>query len=160
MYMCCRACGRPRARRPLANERHSTLNRPTPAPSMRPAGSTGWYFHYSGGAPKYQELWLSQLPVGTQIIFATRYPAGTKVRGSGRACGWAEGLAGGWAGGCMAGAAGLAAAPRKAQGNAAGVPCLHARRRRGLALARRAFPRPCDACLFAAPSIHAPAAAV
>lgn len=43
------------------------------------AGFTGWYFHFPAGAPKYQEVWLSQLPVGTQLVYATRFPAGTKV---------------------------------------------------------------------------------
>jgi hypothetical protein len=50
------------------------------SPSPRfPAGNTGWYFHFPSGAPKYQELWLSQVPMGTHIIYASRFPAGTKV---------------------------------------------------------------------------------
>jgi hypothetical protein len=43
------------------------------------AGNTGWYFHFPSGAPKYQELWLSQVPMGTHIIYASRFPAGTQV---------------------------------------------------------------------------------
>ncbi|KAI3428632.1 hypothetical protein D9Q98_007455 [Chlorella vulgaris] len=41
-------------------------------------GNTGWYVHMPAGAPKYHELWLSQLPVGTHIIYATRFPPGTR----------------------------------------------------------------------------------
>ncbi|KAI3430644.1 hypothetical protein D9Q98_005237 [Chlorella vulgaris] len=41
-------------------------------------GDSGWYFHFYGGAPKYQEVWLSQLPVGTHIIYASRFPSGTQ----------------------------------------------------------------------------------
>ncbi|KAI7839068.1 hypothetical protein COHA_007210 [Chlorella ohadii] len=42
-------------------------------------GQTGWYAHFYGGAPKYHEIWLSQVPVGTSLVWSSRYPAGTKV---------------------------------------------------------------------------------
>ncbi|KAL4433088.1 hypothetical protein ABPG77_006515 [Micractinium sp. CCAP 211/92] len=54
-------------------------------------GSTGWYFHFPAGAPKYQEVWLSQLPVGDQLIYATRFPAGTKFTIA-RTFKWYQGL--------------------------------------------------------------------
>lgn len=63
-----------------------------PARQIPPPGTTGWYAHYSSGAPKYHEIWLSQVPVGTSIIYATRYPAGETRAGVGvggaRAAGW------------------------------------------------------------------------
>ena len=62
----------------------NTLSCPLPGPlHPLPAGNTGWYFHFPAGAPKYQEVWLSQLPVGAHIVYATRFPAGTKVVGVG-----------------------------------------------------------------------------
>lgn len=152
---------------PQGRQRHTAcINRRTakPAPahsaarlphgSNPPAGQTGWYAHFYGGAPKYHEIWLSQvrggyfaargdmalpspgpsqctadrpavrcaampgitcmsaarsadtskhkhaarsmqLPVGTSMVWSSRYPAGTKVRGqpvgqgswAARACG-------------------------------------------------------------------------
>ncbi|PRW44355.1 G8 domain-containing [Chlorella sorokiniana] len=41
-------------------------------------GQTGWYAHFYSGAPKYHEIWMSQVPVGTSLVWSSRYPAGTK----------------------------------------------------------------------------------
>ncbi len=40
-------------------------------------GKGGWYVHWTLGAPKNFEVHVDQLPRGTSIIYATRYPAGT-----------------------------------------------------------------------------------
>lgn len=41
-------------------------------------GTTGWYLHLDRGSPKSLELWITQLPLKTYIIFATQYPPGTQ----------------------------------------------------------------------------------
>eukprot|EP00955_Chlamydomonas_euryale_P030450 320552-Chlamydomonas_euryale.AAC.31 len=40
-------------------------------------GTGGWYIHFTEGAPSYMQVYLKQVPPGTSIIFATRYPPGT-----------------------------------------------------------------------------------
>lgn len=40
-------------------------------------GPTGWYVQLDIGAPKTLQLWITQLPVGLQIVYAMRYPAGS-----------------------------------------------------------------------------------
>ncbi|KAI8104351.1 hypothetical protein M9434_002909 [Picochlorum sp. BPE23] len=41
-------------------------------------GTTGWYLSLDKGSPKSLELWVTQLPIKTYIIFATQYPPGTQ----------------------------------------------------------------------------------
>jgi hypothetical protein len=40
-------------------------------------GPTGWYFHFARGAPKETTIFLTQVPVGRYILYASRYPAAT-----------------------------------------------------------------------------------
>lgn len=148
MYMCCRACGRPRSRRPLANGRHGA-----PAPLHATRRQYRMVLPLQRRRP--QVPGALALPAAGGHADHLCHPLPRRHQGAWKRAGlWV----GGWAGGCMAGAAGLAAAPCKAQGNAACAPCLHRAPppRAGLALTRRAFPKPCDARLFAAPPMPPP----
>ncbi|GFH17512.1 uncharacterized protein HaLaN_14167, partial [Haematococcus lacustris] len=41
-------------------------------------GTGGWYVHFNNGVTPYFRIFLTQIPVGTSIMFATRYPPGTQ----------------------------------------------------------------------------------
>ncbi|KAK2078299.1 hypothetical protein QBZ16_004168 [Prototheca wickerhamii] len=41
-------------------------------------GITGWYAHLNSGAPSQLQIFLTQVPKGTSIIWAMRYPSGTR----------------------------------------------------------------------------------
>lgn len=43
-------------------------------------GNGGWYVHYNEGVTHRLELILTLLPPGQHILFATRFPAGTKFK--------------------------------------------------------------------------------
>ncbi|GIL62495.1 hypothetical protein Vafri_16705, partial [Volvox africanus] len=41
------------------------------------SGTTGWYFHMNQGATPSLQVFLTQIPPGNSLVFATRYPSGS-----------------------------------------------------------------------------------
>ncbi|KXZ51321.1 hypothetical protein GPECTOR_13g808 [Gonium pectorale] len=58
-----------------ANRRYTILTRVEGITGL--TGKQGWYVHWTLGAPKFHSIRVEQIPRGSSIIYATRYPAGT-----------------------------------------------------------------------------------
>ncbi|KXZ43781.1 hypothetical protein GPECTOR_80g141 [Gonium pectorale] len=58
-----------------ANRRASIITRLEGISGL--TGKNGWYVHWTMGAPKTFSVKVEQVPRGTSVIYATRYPAGT-----------------------------------------------------------------------------------
>ncbi|GFR48745.1 hypothetical protein Agub_g10703, partial [Astrephomene gubernaculifera] len=41
------------------------------------SGTNGWYLHMDPGVTPALQVFMTQIPPGTSLVFATRYPAGT-----------------------------------------------------------------------------------
>lgn len=42
-------------------------------------GNNGWYVQFHDGSPQELQLFMIQVPIGTSVMFATRYPSGVHL---------------------------------------------------------------------------------